>query len=108
MKIFIALFLAMLSSVSLAGNLLADGVVYRVDTSTSTADTFAVFIKSTASVPCPEGYGIVFFVSNAPNSKAFDRAYAALLTAVLTGQQVIVYGTKDNVCSSAAYVTVNG
>jgi hypothetical protein len=44
MKFFLACVLATLSSVSLAGNLLADGVVYSVDSSTSELDTFSAFM----------------------------------------------------------------
>lgn len=107
MKFIVGIFLALLSGATFAGNKLAEGVIYNVGNSTgSTVGNFAIFIKSTATVPCPEGYGIVFFVGNAPNEKAFDRAYAASLMALASGQKVVVYGTQDNDCSTAAYITV--
>lgn len=107
MKWLSGLFLVMLSSMSFAGNKLAEGVIYNIGNSTgNTTGNFALFIKSTTTVPCSEGYGIVFFVSNAPNEKAFDRAFALATTAFTTGQKVIVYGTVDNDCGSAAYITL--
>src|SRR5205823_2376684 len=110
-KFVTALFFLGLCPSAFAGSILAQGVIYNVGNSTGNpADNFAIFVKSTTAVPCPEGYGIVFFASSAPYQKAYDRSFAMALTALTAGQKVIIYSSLPNAtssdCSSAAYITI--
>ena len=111
MKLFIVMMIVLLSPTCFAGGILAQGIVYNVANSTgNTADNFVVFVKSTTTVPCPEGYGIVFFASNAPNQQGYNRSFVIALTALTAGQKVIIYtnvtNPTSNDCSSAANITV--
>lgn len=112
MKYLLGFILASISSMSMAATIvLADGIVYNVGNSNGAGTAFAIFVKSTTAVPCPEGYGLTFAAATAPSEKAYDRSFTIALAAQMAGKRVIVYGTGTNTsgaeaCGTAANISI--
>lgn|SRR5690606_23116595 len=92
------------SGVCNAGNLVVNGRITKVTNTYFNEASFAITVVGGSNNLCP---GVITFpLSAAANADAHNRAYAAALLALTTGQPVRVYNYNGNSCDQASFIEI--
>ena len=99
-KLLFLISFVFLSSLSQAA-LMAKGKIAYIDNTTAVKGTFAIKVEGTTGEPCNNNPHALS-VSNFPDEKSFDRAFAMALTAFAAGNTVEVH--SNSVSASCPYM----
>jgi hypothetical protein len=89
-----------------AGYLVSDATVTHVANTAGNTPALFVVQVSGGTGPCANGatIWITFPLSAAADADAYKRAYAAAMTALVTGMRVSIYNYANDNCDGASYI----